>query len=339
MAGLLKFAHFLRMSCANNRCSKMNYRFAYRPYQRQFRQPLSTSHGWWTVRSGIILRLIDEHNCVTFGEIAPLPWFGSETLEQTLAFCQQLAEQISAAMIIAIPDRLPACQFGFESALSRPTKRASIGVHSALLPTGPVALSSWPALWAQGYRTFKWKMGIAPIAAELKLLAQLLAQLPQGVTLRLDANGGLTYAEAAQWLQVCAGQPIAWLEQPLPPSEFAAMLHLSQLYATPLALDESVATLADLKTCYDQGWRGVFVIKPAIVGSPRRLRQFCRNYAIDAVFSTVFETAIGRQAGLQLAAQLSPAQRAVGYGTSAWFADGLDMADDAAIWQRLGEAI
>jgi len=32
------------------------------------------------------------------------------------------------------------------------------------------------------------------------------------------------------------------------------------------------------------------VIKAAIAGSPSRLRQFCREHEIDAVFSSVFET-------------------------------------------------
>jgi len=48
-----------------------------------------------------------------------------------------------------------------------------------------------------------------------------------------------------------------------------------------------------------------FVIKAAIAGSPSRLRQFCREHEIDAVFSSVFETAIGTQAALKLAVELS----------------------------------
>ena len=97
------------------------------------------------------------------------------------------------------------------------------------------------------------------------------------------------------------------------------MLELSKCYETPIALDESVATLKQLATCYQQGWRGIFVIKPGIVGSPSRLRQFCQQHEIDAVFSSVFETAIGRQAALQLAAELSRHNRAVGFGINHFF--------------------
>jgi o-succinylbenzoate synthase len=318
----------------------MDYRVAFRPYHRRFRSPLQTSYGGWEVRSGIILQLTDATGLVGFGEIAPLAAFGSETLEQALAYCDQLAGSIAREAIFAIPDRLPACQFGFESAIANlPAPHFPNPFHSALLPTGSAALVHWPDLWAQGYCTFKWKIGVAPIDQELDLFTQLLTQLPAQAQLRLDANGGLTVPQAEQWLQICAGQPLEFLEQPLPSDQFAALLHLSQQSETPLALDESVATLTQLKTCYEQGWRGIFVIKPAILGSPARLRQFCRDHPVDAVFSTVFETAIGRQAGLQLAAELGAPHRALGYGTGHWFADPFDPMDDfAAIWQWAGDA-
>jgi len=102
-------------------------------------------------------------------------------------------------------------------------------------------------------------------------------------------------------------------------SQFDAMLELSDRYSTQLALDESVATLDQLQASYQQGWRGIFVIKPAIAGSPSRLRQFCREHEIDAVFSSVFETAIGRQAALKLAVELSRHNRAAGFGINHWF--------------------
>jgi o-succinylbenzoate synthase len=301
----------------------MAYRVEFESYQRPFKFPLKTHYGWWEVRSGILIKLTHANGQTGWGEIAPLEWFGSESLAQALAFCQALPAVVSEDDILGIPDYLPACQFGFESAAAAITLDDSENwqslSYSALLPTGIAALSSWPALWQQGYRTFKWKIGVATIAQEQEIFTQLLAQLPSEVILRLDANGGLNRSEAVQWLELCADQPVEFLEQPLPVGEFAAMKELSQHFTTPVALDESIATLTHLKTCYDQGWRGIFVIKPAIVGSPRRLRQFCQHHPIDAVFSTVFETAIGRQAGLKLAAELGRSQRAVGYGTTHWF--------------------
>lgn len=334
----------------------MGYKFEFRPYQRPFKRPLSTRYGRWEVREGIILRLMDETGQLSWGEIAPLSWFGSETLEQALHFCLQLSAEITEEMIFSIPAELPACQFGFESALNgfalgtahteavqentfthqEPADNASLAnlTYSGLLPAGEAALQQWQALWNQGYRTFKWKISVAPIYHEMEIFHQLIQDLPPSAQLRLDANGGLSWQEAEEWLQACDQVGVEFLEQPLPMDQFNPMLELSSQHSTPIALDESVATLEQLQMCYQLGWRGIFVIKPAIVGSPKCLRQFCQQHAIDTVFSSVFETRIGRQASLQQAAELSPLNRAVGFGIDHWF-DGDHETWLEHLWQNL----
>ncbi len=325
--------------------------FDFRPYRRRFKPPLQTNHGRWEVRDSIILRLANETG-MSYGEIAPVSWFGSETIEQALDFCRQLPNEITEGIIFSIPTHLPACQFGFESAWEGFLQQGRQGgelpitnyplpitnyqskiqnpkskiTSSALLPAGEAALSQWRSLWDDGYRTFKWKIGVYPIADELKIFRLLMQTLPASAKLRLDANGGLSYEEANLWLYTCdtfrvreASVEIEFIEQPLPVEQFAGMEELSACYFTPIALDESVATLTQMQTCYQQGWRGIFVVKPSIVGSPQSLRQFCQAHKIDAVFSSVFETAVGRQAALKLAAQLSINNRAVGFGVASWF--------------------
>ncbi|MBG1268084.1 o-succinylbenzoate synthase [Nostoc sp. WHI] len=320
----------------------MRYQFEFRPYQRRFVRTLTTNHGNWDIRKGIILRLTDESGKVGWGEIAPISWFGSETLEQALDFCRQLPTEITDETIFSIPDELPACQFGFESAREMGSGEWGVGsggdnfitpnsslltpnpslFYSALLPAGEAALNQWETLWQQGYHTFKWKIGVYAIADELEIFESLIHALPAFSKLRLDANGGLSYEEANLWLWTCDNLKanaelaieIEFIEQPLPVEQFQGMLELSMSYKTAIALDESVATLGQLAACYQQGWRGIFVIKPGIVGSPSRLRKFCQQYKIDLVFSSVFETAIGRLAALQLAAELSRNNRAVGFG-------------------------
>jgi O-succinylbenzoate synthase len=305
----------------------MVYRFEFRPYRQRFKQSLVTSHGIWEIRDGIILRLIDETERVGWGEIAPISWFGSETLEQALDFCHQLPNQITDETIFSIPDELPACQFGFESAREWGSRVPHSLTYSGLLPAGESSLQAWQLLWRQGYSTFKWKIGVYPIQEELEVFKSLTHAFPPSAKLRLDANGGLSYEEAHLWLWTCdnvnvnqeLSLEVEFIEQPLSVNQFAAMLELSKCYATAIALDESVATLNQLIACYQKGWREIFVIKPGILGSPSRLRQLCQQHDIDIVFSSVFETAIGRQAALQLAAELSQRNRAVGFGINHFF--------------------
>lgn len=303
----------------------MLYQFEFRPYTRKFTPPLTTNHGIWEHRESIILRLTDATGRVGWGEIAPISWFGSETLEQALDFCHQLSGEITYEAIFSISEDLPACQFGFESALERVGGKMTNPhnlTYSGLLPAGKAAIHVWQSLWEQGYRTFKWKIGVDAVAKELEIFDLLIRTLPNSAKLRLDANGGLSYEEAKLWLETCDKfkAQIEFIEQPLSVGDLAGMLRLSECYEIAIALDESVATLKQLESCFQQGWRGIFVIKVAIVGSPSRLRQFCQQHQLDLVFSSVFETAIGRQAALQLAAELSPQNRAVGFGTNHFFA-------------------
>jgi O-succinylbenzoate synthase len=371
-------------------------RFEFRSYGRPFTRPLLTNHGEWHDREGILLRLTGRSGQVGFGEIAPVPWFGSETLAEALEFCDRLPTTLSPATIFSIPDRLPTCQFGFESAWEMLEGKAEakgkgkrekaeewgakdgerrtefhppspiphppfspapapiphppslpLLPNSGLLPAGEAALSAWESLWEKGYRTFKWKIGVYPSSDEEQILAQLSLILPF-VKLRLDANGGLSHEAAQTWLRTCdsvnaaflrqqCNFTIEFLEQPLPPDQLDAMLQLAEGFSTPIALDESVATLAQLQDCYARGWRDVVVIKPAIAGFPSRLRRFLQEHSIDAVFSSVFETAIGQQAGLGLAGELMQNRRAVGYGVNQWFSEWhpLSAIDPELLWQHL----
>ncbi len=348
------------------------YRFKFKLYQRNFLQPLQTSHGIWQVREGIIITLEDEKGNIGQGEIAPIPWFGSETLAAAQEFCSKLGNTVTIEEINSIPDNLPCCQFALESAFMELTGRrgdkgdkgdkgdmgdmgdkgdmgdmgdkgdkgdmgdmgdkgdkGDMGdkgdkgeyfaclEYSHLLPAGDKVLEQDFSKIATA--TFKWKIGVYSIEEEIVIFQELLKKLPKNSKLRLDANGGLNLSQAKRWLTVAdESQVIEFIEQALPPEQFSLMLNLSKGYKTPLALDESVANFQDLKTCYYQGWKGIFVLKAAIAGYPSRLRHFCTSHSIDIVFSSVFETNIGRKAVLKLAAELGNPTRALGFGVNHW---------------------
>ncbi|MCF2971887.1 o-succinylbenzoate synthase [Synechococcus sp. Nb3U1] len=311
-------------------------KFEFRPYRRPFRQPLRTHHGLWLIREGILIRLTDIGTGIhRYGEIAPIPWFGSETLEQALQFCQQLPRQISKAYLFGIPEELPACQFGFESAglaLQDPdgfNRDLSGLAFCGLLPAGEAALTQAGSLYEQGYRVLKWKVGVRERQQEWQVLTDLIKHLPQDCHLRLDANGGLTGLEAHEWLALCdqvnhhSPGRIEFLEQPLSPNHSTELVHLSQQYQTPIALDESVAQLSQLKRLHQSGWVGILVVKPALLGSCLALQDYRDQHPeLDLVFSSALETPIGAWHGIAWAGSLQPktaCPRALGWGVGSFF--------------------
>lgn len=321
-------------------CFKIQLRV--RPYRRSFVRSLRTHHKTWTERQGLIVRLRSEAGHTGFGEIAPLPDFGSETLDEAIALCHSLPQwaswQAIDTAIHQIPCRYPASQFGLGSAwenLKLAMKSAlevscdAPNVHRPLsmcrlLPTGAAALEAWQRAYVEGDRTFKWKIGVAPVEQELLLFQRLLSALPADSRLRLDANGGLNWDVAQMWLHACdqAQERVEFVEQPLPPKAFSAIQELAAHYHTPIALDESVASLTQLQQVHAAGWRGILVIKAAIAGYPTAVREFCQIHDIDVVWSSVFETAIARRAIEQQLIRLLPKPpRALGFGVDHWFAE------------------
>ena len=303
--------------------SSAEFKLAISPYQFPLQPPLETAYGRWSVREGLIVKLTDVEGQSATGEIAPLPWFGTESLATAHQFCQRLGNTIAPTEIQQIPDDLPCCQFGLGSALANyqgqlqataPTRLTGC----QLLSTGAAALAQIATL-SPSPQTVKWKIGVQAPTLEQNWLAKILAELPIGTRMRLDANGSLTEAQAHQWLafldQINMTQDnvtIEFLEQPLHPKQADQLLGLSNNYQTPIALDESVCHLAQLQAWNERGWLGFYILKAAILGNPQQLNDWLINNPIQAIFSTVFETEVGRGMLLNLARHWNAESYAVG---------------------------
>jgi o-succinylbenzoate synthase len=298
----------------------INYLFSFGRYQRPFLYPLQTAHGQWSVREGLIILLVDEAGRNYWGEIAPIPWFGSESLDEAIEFCTSLGDLVSWP--VEIPDQLPATQFAFSAAIPygyEPLEPVVEDVEwSVLLPAGERVLTAWQRPWELGHRTFKWKIGVIGVAEELAIFDQLLTALPVNAKLRLDANAGLSYDDACTWLLSLPVNAIEFLEQPV--ASLTEMLRLTECFDIPLAVDELVSNLGRLQDCYEQGWRGIYVIKPGIAGSLGELADFIHERQLDVVLSSSLESSIGQRAILRWAATQKLINRAAGMATGNWFA-------------------
>ena len=84
----------------------MVYLFQFRRYRLPFRTPVRTAHGPWGERVGLLVRLTDATGRVGYGEAAPIPWFGTETVDEVEAACRELGEKVDEARLAAVPGRL-----------------------------------------------------------------------------------------------------------------------------------------------------------------------------------------------------------------------------------------
>src|SRR5882757_4517022 len=84
----------------------MRYRFQFRRYRLPFRAPVRTAHGLWAERDGVIVRLDGETGSAGYGEAAPIPWFGTETIDEVEATCLKLGGTVDDAQLGEVPARL-----------------------------------------------------------------------------------------------------------------------------------------------------------------------------------------------------------------------------------------
>lgn len=312
----------------------------HRVYRLPFRQAVRTAHGPWAERTGVLIRAerVREGRVETgWGEAAPIPWFGSETPEEARAALEGLEGRAAdlADALARTPVGCRAARAGLAAALeagnaawSAETIGSADAVRSlpvaALLPAGRAALEAVDARLELGFRTFKWKVGVFPAADEHALLDDLLGRLPAGARLRIDANGAWDRRTAERWLERAAERPVEYIEQPIAPDARGAEDLLSGLaedYPVKIALDESVNGADDVERWLAADWRGVWVIKPALLGEPGPVLARLAKVGADVVFGSALETAVGAQAALRQAFAWAEARggepsarRALGFG-------------------------
>lgn len=311
----------------------MRFHFQFRRYRVAFRTPVRTAHGWWNEREGVIVRLQDASEggtgFVGLGEAAPIPWFGTESVDEVEEGCRSIGEWVEETAFEAIPTRLACLRNAVAAARAQIILRANAGENNtpapvasarvtpaalgvaALLPAGPAALPQIPPKAEMGFRIFKWKVGVGDIADELVLLDDVCAALPAGAKLRLDANGAWDRRRAERWLERCADRPIEFVEQPCfadaAQGETAQrrsddlLLGLAADFPTPLALDESLIGENDVERWVGAGWPGVFVIKPSLIADLDAAMSRLEKAKASVVFSSALETAVGARAALRVA--------------------------------------
>lgn len=276
---------------------------------------------------------------VGFGEIAPVPWFPVETLEQAKNFLKGLSS-MPRPITPSVPDNLPCTQFALATALQQsglPAYHRSLPC-AGLLSAGDTALEQLGPLLDAGYTTFKWKVGVHTCETEWRIAKQLFAQLHGKGVLRMDANGGLTREDFAAWCHFLSEFPIDYMEQPLPVGLEVDTVKISADHGIRIAFDESACTSNQLKALAKCHPEAIYVIKPSQAGEPYALAAWLSgNPHIRRVYSWAFETHVGFASVVNMALSDAHCSEAAGFGGAALFTDDAPATPSGPIIQALDE--
>ena len=268
--------------------------FEFRRVANVFRQCLKTARGTWGNRESLVVRIRRPDGSIGYGEIAPTPGFRGESLSEAEAFLEQFDAQKQ------IPANLPLCSSAISCANSAVWSTSWVSTGRSLNPAR--LLSSLHDYGSISGKVVKAKIGLSEPSEEILALKQLLLASPSVSCLRLDANGSLSLKQAQFWVSELSGlEQVEYLEQPLPASEKETLLSLADSSPVPIALDESVADLAEAESFLERGWPGYFILKPTLCGDWQGLERFVQKVPERCVISTVFESSFGFEAILRIA--------------------------------------
>lgn len=170
-------------------------------------------------------------------------------------------------------------------------------------PDREAVLAAAEAAVAAGYRTLKLKADADPVA----LLALLGERVGAEIAFRLDVNGAWPAAEAPGRLVELADVQPAYVEQPIAPGDPAADAALRAGSPVPIALDESVRSLADAQALIAAGAADHLVVKLSRVGGPQVALAIAREAAaagVGVTIASLLESGIGLAAAAAVAAAL-----------------------------------
>ncbi|MBI5646815.1 MAG: o-succinylbenzoate synthase [Ignavibacteriae bacterium] len=322
------------------------------------RVPFSTSAWTLHARSVYLLELSDGEHTV-WGEAAPLPYFGTESVDNchSALVCAaralttiDSADAIEAALS-ALPLELPhtpAARFAVECALrdmyalhaGQPlhavlSPHAALGARirvNAILGRGNAAriAADAEARVREGYTCLKLKVGAAALNHDLDTLRAVRARVGPAVALRADANGAWDERAALAALEAFAEFDLEYVEQPVAATAANALRRVAARSPVPVAADESLTSLAEARTLRDSGAVSVFILKPMALGELLRCVDFAResaSHGAKVVFTSLIDSAVGRRAVAHAAAACAGTRDVHhGLGTGSLFEH--DVADD-----------
>ena len=135
---------------------------------------------------------------------------------------------------------------------------------------------------AEGIRFFKVKIGVKPLADEIKTTLAVREALGPKIPLCADANCGLTLAAARRYAEATRPAKLLFVEQPLPHDDLKGLKALTRGLKVPIGIDEGIHAIADIEAHARAGAGGVSLkfIKLGGVTPALEAANLCRRLGL-----------------------------------------------------------
>ncbi|RSK48870.1 o-succinylbenzoate synthase [Hymenobacter rigui] len=314
----------------------------------RFNFPARTSRGALTEHTAYYLYL--EHSgqpeVVGIGEAAPLAGLSPDyrpDFEATLeGFVRefnrrQLRELLPAEAVELVGPEWPALRFALETATLDWQQGGRHRLYDNAFSRGEAGVPINGLVWmgdagfmreqiekklADGYACLKLKIGGLDFATELAILAEIRALAgPERLTLRVDANGAFSPAEALPKLEQLARFQLHSIEQPIRAGQWEQMAEVCRASPVPVALDEELIGLtepAQQQELLALTQPAYIILKPTLLGglqASQRWMGLAEEQGIGWWLTSALESNVGLNAISQLAGSFATPGFPQGLGT------------------------
>jgi L-alanine-DL-glutamate epimerase-like enolase superfamily enzyme len=162
----------------------------------------------------------------------------------------------------------------------------------------------------RGFGDLKVRVAAADFAEDLRRIATLRARFGTKLKIAADANGRWAATEALEKLDALAVYDLAYVEQPVPPGDWAVVDWLAGRSPLPVMLDESVATPDDIVRICGYGGRVLAHLKLVKLGGIAPTMAAARllsGAGVAFMIGQMNEGAAATAAALHVACATSPA--------------------------------
>jgi muconate cycloisomerase len=171
-------------------------------------------------------------------------------------------------------------------------------------PTPDEDIAEAQAKLRQGFKFFKLKIAVKPLADEIAGTLAVRAALGPAVPLCADANCGLTLADARRYAERTREADLEFLEQPLAHDDLAGFAALARAATVPIGADEGIHSIADVEAHARCGAGGVSLklIKLGGMTAALEAAMLCGRLGLRVnVAAKIAESSIASAAAVHLA--------------------------------------
>ncbi len=288
-------------------------------YVLQFKRPSGTSRGVLNEKETFFIHLTDGVN-KGIGECGILRTLSIDDRPDYVEKLKWTCDNIHLGLAV-LYDKLrefPSIQFGLEQAFLDLKS-----THHVLFPSnftkGQEGIIINGLIWMgsidsmkkqidekieQGFSCVKMKIGAIHFEDEYQILKQLRNDYPN-LELRVDANGAFHPNEALKKLEQLSKLNLHSIEQPIKPQQWGKMADLCKITPLPIALDEELIGVFDLKDKIDllNFIKPQYIIlKPSLVGGFKGSQEWI-NLAEEQNIGWWITSALESNVGLNAIAQ------------------------------------